>query len=130
MPAVNGATSAKIQLHKHLLDDARACERPLLLHALRTRQVAEAGNRSPLLKPLLERCLSLHAEDRPSSAEALRTLESLRADPCAYRPAGHGAGVLADRWFKVRELTTLRCFVAHGHLSLGTINEGFRRLAG
>lgn len=64
--------------------------------------MAEAGERSPLLKPLLERCLSLHAEDRPAADEALRSLESLRADPCAYHPAGHGAGILADRWFQVR----------------------------
>ncbi|CAN0141662.1 unnamed protein product [Pylaiella littoralis] len=69
----------------------------------RKEQVAEAGGRSPPLKPLLERCLSLHAEDRPTAAEALRALESLRADPCAYRPAGHGAGVLADRWFQAEQ---------------------------
>lgn len=85
------------------LDDARAGPRPPRAPCVAdsARKVAEAGNRSPLLKPLLERCLCLHAEDRPSSAEALRALEGLRADPCAYRPAGHGAGVLADRWFKV-----------------------------
>lgn len=69
--------------------------------------MADAGQRFPLLKPLLERCLSLHGEDRPSSAEALRALEGLRADPCAYRPAGHGGGVLADRWFKVRKMLAL-----------------------
>lgn len=86
-----------------LIDDTRAgTHATLMFHALPTRKVAEAGNRSPLLKPLLERCLCLHAEDRPSSAEALRALEGLRADPCVYHPAGHGAGVLADRWFKVR----------------------------
>ena len=64
-------------------------------------QVAGAGDRFPLLKPLLERCLSLHAEDRLSASEAMRAVESLRADPCAYRPAGRGAGILADRWFQV-----------------------------
>ena len=66
--------------------------------------MAEAGDRSPLIKPLLERCLSLHAEDRPAASQALRAVEGLRADPCAYRPVGHGAGVLADRWFKVWHL--------------------------
>lgn len=76
-----------------------------MFHVLPTSKVAEAGHHSPLLRPLLERCLSLHAEDRPSSTEALRALEGLRADPCAYLPAGHGAGVLADRWFKVRNST-------------------------
>ncbi|CAN0536760.1 unnamed protein product, partial [Ectocarpus sp. 12 AP-2014] len=69
----------------------------------RKEQVAEAGDRFSLLKPLLERCLSLHAEDRPAAAEALRALEALRADPCAYHPAGHGAGILADRWFQEEE---------------------------
>lgn len=63
--------------------------------------MASAGARFLLLKPLLDRCLSLHAEDRPTAAEAMRALERLRGDPCVYRPAGHGAGVLADRWFKV-----------------------------
>ncbi|CAM9920296.1 unnamed protein product, partial [Hapterophycus canaliculatus] len=63
----------------------------------RKEQVAEAGNRFPLVKPLLESCLNLHAEDRPAAAEALCSLESLRADPCAYRPAEHGAGIPADR---------------------------------
>ncbi|CBJ30261.1 conserved unknown protein [Ectocarpus siliculosus] len=69
----------------------------------RKEQVAEAGDRFSLLKPLLDRCLSLHAEDRPAAAEALRALEALRADPCAYHPAGHGAGILADRWFQEGE---------------------------
>ncbi|CAN0341971.1 unnamed protein product, partial [Ectocarpus sp. 12 AP-2014] len=66
----------------------------------RKEQVAEAGARFSVLKPLLERCLNLHAEDRPAAAEALRALEVIRADPCAYHPAGHGAGIMADRWFQ------------------------------
>lgn len=65
-------------------------------------QVTRASGRCPLLKALLERCLCLHAEDRPTAADAARAVEGLRLDPCAYRPAGHGAGVLADRWFKAR----------------------------
>ncbi|CAM9665429.1 unnamed protein product, partial [Scytosiphon promiscuus] len=69
----------------------------------RKEQVAEAGSRFSLVKPLLESCLSLHAEDRPAAAEALRSLEVFRADPCAYRPAGHGAGILAERWFQAEQ---------------------------
>ena len=64
-------------------------------------QVARAGARFPVLKPLLERCLSLHAEDRPTAIDVLRSLEAIREDPCSYSPAGHGGGVLADRWFQV-----------------------------
>lgn len=63
--------------------------------------MADAGVRFPVLKPLLERCLSLHAEDRPSASETMRALEGHRADPCTYHVAGHGAGVLAERWFQV-----------------------------
>ena len=64
-------------------------------------QVAGASARLPVLKPLLERCLSLHAEDRPAAVDVLRSIEAIREDPCAYSPAGHGGGVLADRWFQV-----------------------------
>ncbi|CAM9339472.1 unnamed protein product [Ectocarpus fasciculatus] len=78
--------------------------------------VAEAGDRFSLLKPLLERCLSLHAEDRPAAAEALRALEALRADPCAYRPAGHGAGILADRWFQEEQKEKTRGLEARVHV--------------
>lgn len=68
--------------------------------------MGRAGDRFPLLKSLLERCLSLHAEDRPGASDALGALEGLKADPCSYRPAGHGAGVLADRWFQVGVMDT------------------------
>ena len=63
--------------------------------------MARAGARFPVLKLLLERCLSLHAEDRPTAVDVLCSLEAIREDPCAYSPAGHGGGVLADRWFQV-----------------------------
>ncbi|CAM9797702.1 unnamed protein product [Ascophyllum nodosum] len=79
-------------------------------------QVAGAGDRFPLLKPLLERCLSLHAEDRLSASEAMRAVESLRADPCAYRPAGHGAGILADRWFQEEQKERCRVLDARLHV--------------
>lgn len=64
-------------------------------------QIRRAGELIPALKPLVERCLCLHAEDRPTAADAARALENLRGDPCTYQPARHGAGVLADRWFRV-----------------------------
>ncbi|CAM9215529.1 unnamed protein product, partial [Laminaria digitata] len=66
----------------------------------RKQQVEGAGARFPVLRSLLERCLSLHAEDRPAAVDVLRSLEAIREDPCAYSPAGHGGGVLADRWFQ------------------------------
>ncbi|CAM9120240.1 unnamed protein product, partial [Chrysoparadoxa australica] len=71
-------------------------------------QVGHAGQKFRKLKPLICRCLSLHAEDRPTASQAQRSLQDLKHDLGLYSPHGHGGGVLVERWVREELKETTR----------------------